>query len=78
MQVLNNTKTKKILALVNKKLNPKDYSIFQKDKKFYIASKNVTNLDFSNLNIKSIGLFLGEIENKKIKLSKSAKDLFCK
>ena len=73
MKVLNSSQKKKLLLSISKSINPKDFLLLQKEKRLYIASKGLKDILQENISVRSIGLFLGTLENKQVVLSPSAK-----
>ena len=58
------------------KINIEDHFFFKSENKIYVVSKGIKKIDLSKLNVKHIGLMLGEIRNNKLQLSKSALNFF--
>ena len=57
--------------------NPKEFVVLQKEKKIYIATPAGRKIFMESRNARSVGLFLGALENN-VHLSPSAEDLFRK
>lgn len=52
-----------------------DYYICSKENKFYIVSKDIAKINLDELNIKSVGLFIGKQEKEKFIISNEAASL---
>ncbi len=76
--VLNASQKKKMLAQIGKSVNPKEFVVLQKEKKIYIATPAAARFFMESRNARSVGLFLGALENNVLHLSPSAEDLFRK
>lgn len=75
MKILNKKQTKKLLQLVEKQFKTKintDCYIKRYENKFYLISKDITRINLEELNIKSVGLYFGKIENQKFTPSAEA------
>lgn len=69
MRFLNKKQAKKLQQLVEKqfkvKLSLDSYYIPAVENKFYLISKDIAKINLEELNIKSVGLYFGKIENQK-------------
>ena len=53
-----------------------DYYVYSKENKFYIINKDLAKLNLNELNIKSIGLFIGKKEKDSFIPSQEASQMF--
>tara|TARA_Y100000310_G_scaffold225672_1_gene227692 strand:- start:1409 stop:1642 length:234 start_codon:yes stop_codon:yes gene_type:complete len=73
MNFLNNKQVKKLFSSIPHSLDLNSLTLFQKEKKLFLVTKAAASLVDSSLQVRSIGLFLGTLENKQVILSPSAK-----
>ena len=79
MAFLNNKETKKFIEMLENQFKTKiklDHYIYSKENKFYIITKAIAKIDLNELNIKSIGLFLGKKEKDSFIPSQEASQMF--
>ena len=79
MRFLNNKETKKFVEQLENQFKTKvklDHYVCSKENKFYIISKDLAKINIEELNIKSIGLFIGKQEQDKFVPSKEASQMF--
>jgi hypothetical protein len=74
IRFLNKKEIKDLLNELNINLN-KEYVFLEKDREYYIVSEDIKNIDFSSLNIKSIGLLFAKYKGNKLILNDDIKDL---
>ena len=74
MRILTGKKIKKIEADTG--LNLKGFLILESYDRFWITSRKMEEVDFNKLDLKAIGMFFGQIKDKKMELTKEAKVLF--
>ncbi len=53
-----------------------DHYVYSKENKFYIVSKDIAKINLDELNIKSIGLYIGKLDKKEFIISNEAAQLF--
>lgn len=79
MKFLNNKETKRLIETLenqyNVKLSLDDYYIYTSENKFYLISKDIAKINLEELNIKSIGLYLGKMEKGNFVISPEAAHL---
>lgn len=70
---MNSKETKQIRNTIKKQWefeDKLDYAFIKSDKdKLYIINKEIEKINFENLKINSIGLYLGELKNNQLRLS---------
>ena len=78
MHFLNNKEAKKFIEMLENQLKTKiklDYYICSKENRFYLVSKEIAKINLDELNIKSIGLYIGKLDKKEFIISKEAAQL---
>ena len=79
MHFLNSKETKKFIEMLENQFKTKlklNHYIYSKENKFYIITKDISKIDLNELNIKSIGLFLGKKEKDSFIPSQEASQMF--
>src|SRR3989344_8868973 len=74
MKLLNNKETKGIIKRLEEQYGTKDLKLdylffINKDNKIFIINKDYSRLNLDLLNINSLGMYFGKIENSGIRLS---------
>lgn len=78
MHFLNNKEIKKFVEMLENQFKTKiklDYYVCSKENKFYIINKEVSKINLDELNIRSIGLYFGKLDNNKFIISDEAAHL---
>ena len=57
-------------------MNLKEFMILESYDRLWITSRKMEEIDFDKLDLKSVGMFFGQIKNGRIELTREAKKLF--
>ena len=75
MKFLNKKQVKKFFASIPHTLDLNILTLFQKEKKLFLVTKTAANLGITSLQVHSMGLFLGTLDNKQLIVSPFARFL---
>ena len=74
IRFLNKKEIKDLLDKLNLELK-NNYVFIKKNNEFYIVSNDIKSIDFSDLNMKSIGLLFAKYKDNKLVLNDDIRDL---